>query len=53
MITPERLYAEEAAVYLEAMGMPRASGKLLGWLLVCDPPQQLQRKPSMAQWRQY
>jgi hypothetical protein len=40
MISPERLYAEEVALTLEAMGMPRSSGKLLGWLLVCDPPQQ-------------
>jgi DNA-binding transcriptional regulator GbsR (MarR family) len=40
MVSPERQYAEDAAVILESMGMPRATGKLLGWLLVCDPPQQ-------------
>ena len=40
MISPERQYAEDAALILESMGMPRSSGKLLGWLLVCDPPQQ-------------
>ena len=40
MFTPERRYAEEFAIGLEGMGMPRAYGKLLGWLLVCDPPQQ-------------
>ena len=25
---------------LEGLGMPRAHGKLLAWLLICDPPQQ-------------
>ncbi len=40
MISPERRYAEEAAVVLEALGMPPSYGKLLAWLLVCDPPQQ-------------
>ncbi|HKT01552.1 MAG TPA: MarR family transcriptional regulator [Rugosimonospora sp.] len=36
----EREYAEHAAVVLEGMGLPRAYGKLLAWLMVCDPPQQ-------------
>jgi hypothetical protein len=40
MVSPERQYAEDAALILESMGMPRSSGKLLAWLLVCDPPQQ-------------
>src|SRR5256886_16571712 len=40
MYSPERQYAEETAVVLEGMGLPRAYGKLLGWLLICDPPQQ-------------
>jgi hypothetical protein len=40
MVSPERQYAEDAALILESLGMPRAQGKLLGWLLVCDPPQQ-------------
>jgi hypothetical protein len=40
MVSPERQYAEDAALILESMGMPRAQGKLLGWFLVCDPPQQ-------------
>jgi len=35
-----REYAEEAGVVLTGMGMPPAFGKLLGWLLICDPPQQ-------------
>jgi len=40
MISPERQYAEDAALILESMGLARAHGKLLAWLLVCDPPQQ-------------
>jgi DNA-binding MarR family transcriptional regulator len=40
MTSPERQYAEDAAVVMESMGMPRAYGKLLAWLMVCDPPQQ-------------
>jgi DNA-binding MarR family transcriptional regulator len=40
MTTPERRYAEDAAIVLEGMGLPRAYGKLLAWLMVCDPPQQ-------------
>jgi DNA-binding transcriptional regulator GbsR (MarR family) len=40
MYSPERQYAEQTAVAMEGMGMPRSWGKLLGWLLICDPPQQ-------------
>jgi len=39
-ISAERQYAEEAAVVLEGMGLPRAFGKVLGWLLICNPPAQ-------------
>jgi DNA-binding MarR family transcriptional regulator len=39
-ISPERRYAEEAAVVLASMGMPLAYGKLMGWLLICNPPAQ-------------
>lgn len=36
----ERSYAEEAGVVLSGMGLPPAAGKILGWLLICDPPSQ-------------
>ena len=39
-ITAERRYAEEAAVVLAGMGLPRATGKLLAWLLICEPAAQ-------------
>ena len=48
MFTPERRFAEEFAIGLEGMGLPRAYGKLLGWLMVCDPPQQSSADLSAA-----
>jgi DNA-binding transcriptional regulator GbsR (MarR family) len=39
-MTPERRYAEEVGMMMSQMGMPPAYGKLLGWLLICDPPSQ-------------
>ena len=39
-ISQQRRYAEEAGVVLSGMGLPQAYGKLLGWLLICDPAAQ-------------
>ncbi|MEW2381832.1 MarR family transcriptional regulator [Micromonospora sp. NPDC047707] len=39
-LSDHRRYAEEAAVVMSGMGLSPAYGKLLGWLLICDPPQQ-------------
>lgn len=36
----EREYAEDVGVALSQLGLPLAYGKLLGWLLICDPPAQ-------------
>jgi hypothetical protein len=33
-------FVEEFAVYLEEEGYPRMAGRILGWLLVCDPSRQ-------------
>jgi hypothetical protein len=38
--SPERQFAEEVSMVCEGMGMARMAGRLLGWLLVCDPPVQ-------------
>lgn len=39
--TAERkAFAEEVGITLEGMGLPRMAGRVWGWLLVCDPPQQ-------------
>ena len=39
-LSPERRYAEEVGIVLAGLGMTPAYGKLLGWLLICDPPSQ-------------
>lgn len=31
---------EEFGLLLESSGLPRAAGRMLAWLLVCDPPEQ-------------
>lgn len=31
---------EEFGLYYEQFGLPRTAGRILGWLLVCDPPYQ-------------
>ncbi len=28
------------ALFFEEMGFPRMAGRILGWLLICDPPEQ-------------
>lgn len=43
-----RRYAEEFALVLARTGMPPAYGKLMGWLLVCDPPAQTSAQLAQA-----
>jgi DNA-binding transcriptional regulator GbsR (MarR family) len=33
-------FADEIGLFFEDNGLPRMPGRVLGWLLVCDPPQQ-------------
>jgi DNA-binding MarR family transcriptional regulator len=35
-----RAWVEEVAMFFEQDGLPRMAGRIVGWLLVCDPPQQ-------------
>ncbi|MFW6184056.1 MAG: GbsR/MarR family transcriptional regulator [Chloroflexota bacterium] len=35
-----RRYAEEVALHFEEGGLSRTVGRIFGWLLICDPPQQ-------------
>jgi DNA-binding MarR family transcriptional regulator len=44
----ERQYAEEVGMVLAGLGMTPAYGKLLGWLLICDPPSQSLAELSAA-----
>jgi hypothetical protein len=39
-VDEERPFADEMGMVLSGMGLPAAFGKLMGWLLICDPPQQ-------------
>lgn len=36
----ELAFVEEAAICLEKQGLFRMAGRVLGWLLICDPPEQ-------------
>ena len=47
-LSAQRRYAEEAAIVLAKMGLPPAYGKLLGWLLICDPPHQTSTELATA-----
>ncbi|RKN50984.1 GbsR/MarR family transcriptional regulator [Micromonospora endolithica] len=47
-LSDQRRYAEDAAVVLSGLGLPPAYGKLLGWLLICDPPGQTSAQLSAA-----
>jgi hypothetical protein len=38
--SPERQFAEDFGVTGERVGMPRMTARLLGWMLICDPPTQ-------------
>jgi len=33
-------FAEEVGLYFDRFGITRMAGRILGWLLVCDPPHQ-------------
>ena len=33
-------FAEEFGIFFEKMGFPRMAGRIWGWLLVCNPPEQ-------------
>jgi hypothetical protein len=36
----ELQFIEQVGMFLEREGMPRMAGRLLGYLLICDPPEQ-------------
>lgn len=35
-----RGFVEEVGLFYEKSGLPRMAGRILGWLLVCEPPEQ-------------
>ncbi|HSJ56453.1 MAG TPA: MarR family transcriptional regulator [Anaerolineae bacterium] len=36
----EKHFVEDISLYFEQMGLPRMAGRILGVLLICDPPEQ-------------
>ena len=36
----ERHFIEDFGLYTEQLGFPRMAGRILGWLLICDPSHQ-------------
>ena len=41
MPTQEELaFVEDVAVFMESFGLLRMAGRVFGWLLICDPPEQ-------------
>lgn len=36
----EKRFVEEIGIFFEHEGMPRMAGRVLGWLMICDPPYQ-------------
>jgi DNA-binding transcriptional regulator GbsR (MarR family) len=39
-VAGERQFAEEVGRVFEQLGVSRMAGRILGWLLICDPPRQ-------------
>ena len=42
------LYVEQWGMLFEVLGASRVMGKILGWLLICDPPEQTARQIADA-----
>lgn len=36
----EQHFVEEVGLFFAQWGLPRMAGRILGWLLICDPPHQ-------------
>jgi DNA-binding MarR family transcriptional regulator len=44
----EAQFVEEMSLFLEEAGLPRMAGRILGWLLVCEPARQTAGELSAA-----
>jgi DNA-binding transcriptional regulator GbsR (MarR family) len=44
----ERHFVEDVGLFFEQLGYPRMAGRILGWLLICDPPQQSSEELAQA-----
>ena len=41
-------FVEEFGLWFERLGTPRMAGRILGWLLVCDPPAQTMQEMAAS-----
>ncbi len=39
-MNPQQKYVEDFGLFAEQVGLPRMAGRILAWLLICDPPHQ-------------
>ena len=46
--TSRKQFTEEMGIFFEKSGFPRMAGRIWGWLLVCDPPEQTATQISEA-----
>ncbi len=46
--TEEKHFVEEVGLSFEQSGLPRMAGRILGWLLIADPPHQSTRELAEA-----
>jgi DNA-binding transcriptional regulator GbsR (MarR family) len=46
--TKDKQFAEEVGIVFEQTGMPRMAGRILGWLLISDPPHQSTEQVTKA-----
>jgi DNA-binding transcriptional regulator GbsR (MarR family) len=41
-------FVEETGIYFERVGLTRMAGRIIGWLLICDPPEQTMQQIGEA-----
>ncbi len=44
----EKHFLEEVGIFFEQTGMPRMAGRILGWLMISDPPHQTTEELTQA-----
>lgn len=48
MTDEQHAYVDRVATYFAMFGSPRAWGEVLGWLMICEPPEQTQAEIAAA-----
>jgi DNA-binding transcriptional regulator GbsR (MarR family) len=47
-MTDQQRFIEEFGLFVEGIGLPRMAGRILAWLLICDPPEQTMQELTTA-----